>query len=277
MEEIQFKTEFIDKEIPVILVEAKGYIDQANCDKLQKLFDELFESNHSNIILDFSTLDYMSSAGWGILVGDVKRFKEKGGDIKISNMRPEVFEVFQMLEFYHILDEYYSNDEALNAFKNISPIKTISKKKKIIQKDSFDDLINNNSSGTVDEKIDRIEVKDDKKAISFELNEDDLETTTSEGEGVQETKIETSYSYPGNHRVDEQQVEMKVDISKLPLQEKIKKIVAQNPLVSIKQMQKALNHPDFGNMHIGFFRLFKLLRSLNLDTKVKRYRYYRSC
>ena len=28
----------------------------------------------------------MSSAGWGIFVGEVKRFREKGGDIKLVNM-----------------------------------------------------------------------------------------------------------------------------------------------------------------------------------------------
>ena len=67
------------------------------------------------------------------------------------------------------------------------------------------------------------------------------------------------------------------NISYLPINEKIRKVVAQFPLLSTRQIKKMLKHEEFGRERIGYFRFFRLLRELNLETKVKRYRYYRSC
>jgi anti-sigma B factor antagonist len=276
MEKIKFKTEFIDKELPVILVEVAGYIDQANCDQLQKIFDQLFESDHFNLILDFTDLSYMSSAGWGILVGDVKRFKDKGGNIKICNMRPEVFEVYQMLEFYHILDEFYSIEEALSSFKGTPSIKKISQKKKVIEDQSINRLVKNDFETGIKGKDEKDENDTYKKIVSLELDEKDIRPSSED--------LKTSPSgfvhptvFPENNRGIVQDTEFNLNIKKLPLQEKIKKIVAMYPLISVWQMQKMLRHDDFGNVRIGIFRLFRNLKELNLENKVKRYRYYRSC
>jgi len=115
---VQFlvKTDFVDKTLPVVRVELGGYIDQSNSDKVQKVFDNLVMSSHFNVIFDFAPLIYMSSAGWGVFVGEVKRFRENGGDIKLVNMNAEIYEIFQMLEFYHIMEDYNSMEEALSAF-----------------------------------------------------------------------------------------------------------------------------------------------------------------
>ena len=43
MDKLQVKTEFLDKDLPVVCVELGGYIDQSNSDKLQKVFDNFFK------------------------------------------------------------------------------------------------------------------------------------------------------------------------------------------------------------------------------------------
>ena len=116
MDQILIKSSFLEKSIPIVLVELGGYIDQSNSDKIQKVFDNLFSAGHYSTIFDFSKVIYMSSAGWGIFVGEVKRFRENSGDIKIVNMNAEIYEIFQMLEFYHILEDYNTIEEALEAY-----------------------------------------------------------------------------------------------------------------------------------------------------------------
>ena len=39
MDKILVKTEFLDKELPVVGVQLGGYIEQSNCDKVQKVFE----------------------------------------------------------------------------------------------------------------------------------------------------------------------------------------------------------------------------------------------
>ena len=67
-----------------------------------------------------------------------------------------------------------------------------------------------------------------------------------------------------------------VNIARLPLNEKIKRIISDTPLISILQIQKELKEKKFGGTHLGLLKLYRILKTLNLNTKEKRYRYYRS-
>ncbi|RMF59382.1 MAG: anti-sigma factor antagonist, partial [Calditrichaeota bacterium] len=115
-EGIKIESKLVDKKSRITLVTISGYVDQANCHLLQKTIDQCLADECYNLIFDFQHLVYMSSAGWGVLIGEIKRFRENGGDIKLANMGPEIYEIYQMLEFYHIISEYPSVEEALKSF-----------------------------------------------------------------------------------------------------------------------------------------------------------------
>jgi len=53
--------------------------------------------------------------------------------------------------------------------------------------------------------------------------------------------------------------------------------VAKQPFANIFQIRRILRHEEFGKTKISLFKLWKLLRELDLDTREKRYRFYRSC
>ncbi len=69
------------------------------------------------MIVDLGNVDYISSAGWGIFISEIKSIRENGGDLKLVSMVPDVYEIFELLEFHHILDVYDSIDEAINKFE----------------------------------------------------------------------------------------------------------------------------------------------------------------
>ncbi len=118
MEKIQIDSKFADKNGEIMIVELGGHVDQSNSFQLQKMFDDIIESKVFKVIVDFKSLHYMSSAGWGIFVGEVKRFRENGGDIRLAAMNPEINDVYQMLEFYHILDDFTTVEEAAASFES---------------------------------------------------------------------------------------------------------------------------------------------------------------
>ena len=66
-------------------------------------------------------------------------------------------------------------------------------------------------------------------------------------------------------------------LEELPLTEKIKKIVAENPLVTPWQIKRILKHEQFGHTRVSIFKLWRLLKDLDLNSREKRYRFYRSC
>ncbi len=65
--------------------------------------------------------------------------------------------------------------------------------------------------------------------------------------------------------------------SEMPLQEKIKAVIAQYGSVSIFEMAKILTEKEFGKEKIGLIKLFTVLKEMNLETKAKQLRFYRSC
>ena len=271
MDKFLVKTEFLEKTLPVVSVELGGYIDQSNSHKVQKVFDNLFNSQHFNLIFDFSQMVYMSSAGWGIFVGEVKRFRENGGDIKIANMNSEIYEVFQMLEFYHILEDFNTTDEALESFGvevERAPEPDEEEELDAQEDESLAD-VETPESTTFFEKGNELYNK-----TQIIIRDHDKEYSIS----PQPLPIEKEKKKDDddNHRHKREPVEQ-LNIALLPIQEKIRKIVAEFPLLNLRQIKKMLKHENFGRHRVGLIRLHSVLKRLNLETKAKRYRYYRSC
>jgi anti-anti-sigma regulatory factor len=65
--------------------------------------------------------------------------------------------------------------------------------------------------------------------------------------------------------------------SEMPLQEKVKAIIAQYGPVSIFEMSKILAEKEFGKEKIGLIKLYAMLKEMNLESKAKQQRFYRSC
>jgi anti-sigma B factor antagonist len=99
-----------------------GYVDTTTCQELTKTIKDLISQNRIQIIADLGGVNYISSAGWGVFVGEIKNIQDRGGDLKIVQMTPEVFEVFEMLEFNRILNYYESIEEAIDEFDIIRGI-----------------------------------------------------------------------------------------------------------------------------------------------------------
>jgi len=258
-----------------------GHVDQSNSLQLQKTFDDIIDSNVFKIIVNFQNLHYMSSAGWGVFVGEVKRFRENGGDIKLASMNPEINDVYQMLEFYHILDDYDTIDEALAAFAADDEVLDI-----VAENDGVKELPNMDSKVKSDED-DEIDLTDDGE----DDGEDDIKDETESDKVKEKPKEEpkdkadviemipsvSSTKFPSGNKVVFNPIKTDVKLADLPVAEKVKKIISENPIVTLVQIKKIIGHDHFGNTKIGTFKLWRLLRALDLNTKEKRFRYYRSC
>jgi anti-sigma B factor antagonist len=102
------------EEISVLKV--SGYLDTTTAGELETALYGLLAKRCYKIVVDLSGVTYISSAGWGIFIGEIKEIRNHGGDLKLAGMVGDVFEVFQLLEFQSILDAYPSIDEARGSF-----------------------------------------------------------------------------------------------------------------------------------------------------------------
>jgi anti-sigma B factor antagonist len=104
----------------VSVIKVDGYLDTTTARDLETALNGLLDKNNYKIVLDLSGVTYISSAGWGIFIGEIKEIRNHGGDLKLAAMIGDVFEVFQLLEFQSILEAYPTIDDAKDAFARSS-------------------------------------------------------------------------------------------------------------------------------------------------------------
>ena len=98
------------------VVRVDGVIDTLTAAQLEEVLDKLIKRGRFGIILDLAGVDYISSAGWGIFISRIKEIRDSEGDIKLAGMVPNVFEIYELLEFDNILNAYDSVESARDAF-----------------------------------------------------------------------------------------------------------------------------------------------------------------
>jgi anti-sigma B factor antagonist len=117
MEGIQVSVERAGVNNNIAIIKVGGYIDTTTSAELEHSLESLLKTGMNKIIIDLGNVDYISSAGWGIFISEIKGIRERGGDLKLVRMIPDVYEVFELLEFHYILKAFDSIEEAIRDFE----------------------------------------------------------------------------------------------------------------------------------------------------------------
>ena len=116
MEGIQVSVEKTGSQGDISIIRVGGYIDTTTSAELERALDALLKAGIIHVIIDLKNVDYISSAGWGIFISEIKGIRERGGDLKLARMIPDVYEVFELLEFHYILKSFDSIEMAIQDF-----------------------------------------------------------------------------------------------------------------------------------------------------------------
>jgi len=102
---------------PVVSVlRVSGYVDTTTSPDLERRLQALLRESRYHIVVDLASVEYISSAGWGIFISEIREIRENGGDLKLAGMIPDVKEVFDLLEFENILKAYADAELAVASF-----------------------------------------------------------------------------------------------------------------------------------------------------------------
>jgi anti-sigma B factor antagonist len=243
MEGIDINIDKVGGSKDIALFRIRGYVDTSTAPELQRQLTNEIQEGLSQFVIDLGAVQYVSSAGWGVFVGEIRNLRERGGDLKLTQMPPEVFEVFDMLEFNRILTCYDSLEEAVDDFDYCRGIDFQSLNNISIGSKTYNESL---TEVRVSERIDKVEP-----------------VTTSQE--LQSFPHESEYSNKkGLTNAD------------LPLTEKIKKLILEDPRMGAWTIKRTLYTPRFSYTKLSYFKIRSLLKKLSLDTRGKRCRYFRS-
>ena len=149
-------------------------------------------------------------------------------------MVPDVYEIFELLEFHHILDVYDSVDEAINKFEVLE------------------------SSG---------------QSVAKEITLSKPKPKPAPAEEIEELPAVETMEAPAEMTEEQTEEPVVKPILEMSLWEKIQKIIQDNPGYGAYKIKKELNSAKYGFIRIGWLTVRSELGKMGLKSKSRRYSY----
>lgn len=113
--EVKIKQEQKDK---VLILRLSGRLDAVTSPPMeQQVGDLITEKNTYYLLMDFSGISYLSSAGMRMLLATTKRIKALGGKFVLCNVSDNVLDVLKMSGFDTVIELAPDEAQGLARFK----------------------------------------------------------------------------------------------------------------------------------------------------------------
>ncbi|MCA9915277.1 MAG: STAS domain-containing protein [Anaerolineae bacterium] len=102
----------------VTLVAISGRVDSMNASQFGEALSTQIDGGNVQIVLDLSSVEYMSSAGLREIVNSLKKVKRAQGDLRLAQPSQRVREVLEMAGLDTIFRIYDTQSEAVHSFNH---------------------------------------------------------------------------------------------------------------------------------------------------------------
>ncbi len=103
----------VDEKQDVLVVSVEGRLDAMTASELENSISGYIESSKKTIILDFHSLEYISSAGLRVVLLSAKKLKANKLELLISGLKDSVKDVFELSGFYSMFKIFETSEAAL--------------------------------------------------------------------------------------------------------------------------------------------------------------------
>jgi anti-sigma B factor antagonist len=98
------------------IVAVKGEVDALTAPELARAIVDEIAVGHVYLVIDLTSVKFVSSAGLQILFDAVKETRAQGGDLRVVSINPEIDNLLKMSGFNSIARVFTSNAEAVASF-----------------------------------------------------------------------------------------------------------------------------------------------------------------
>jgi anti-sigma B factor antagonist len=104
-------------DVTVVELTDKKILDEISIGQIgEQLAPLVSRSDSPKLVVDFSSVNHMSSSALGMLITLHKRVREKGGQLRMCCIQPAIYEVFVITRLNEIFQILPSRSEALESF-----------------------------------------------------------------------------------------------------------------------------------------------------------------
>jgi anti-sigma B factor antagonist len=105
------------KDVRIVEFTNSKIIDELNIAEIgQALTAVIDQSPNPKLLLDFGQVEHLSSAALGMLINANGRIKSKNGQLRLANIKPQIYEVFLITKLNKLFYIHPTRQEALASF-----------------------------------------------------------------------------------------------------------------------------------------------------------------
>jgi len=119
LSEITINVSYNGNNEDVAILCPEGYIDTTTSPEMESVLLKELSRKKYRFIVDLENVDYVNSSGWGVFIREIKQIRQNRGDLVLVKMSPDVFSVYETMEFSKILKSFNSIESALTYLNGI--------------------------------------------------------------------------------------------------------------------------------------------------------------
>jgi anti-sigma B factor antagonist len=95
----------------------RNILDEANIQAIGEELTSLIDASPKpKLLISFSNVDHLSSAALGTLITINNKVKGRGGQLRLSDIDPQIYEVFVITKLNKLFQIHDTTDAALKSF-----------------------------------------------------------------------------------------------------------------------------------------------------------------
>ena len=97
----------------VAVIALSGEADVYTSPRIKQEIVDLLNNGVTRLVVDLTGVEYLDSTGLGVLIGGLKRARERDGDLKLICDNVRILRIFEITGLTKIFDIHRSESEAL--------------------------------------------------------------------------------------------------------------------------------------------------------------------
>jgi anti-sigma B factor antagonist len=104
----------VSHEGAIHVVAISGSLADENNTKAKEVFLAVLDEQPTRLVVDLEGMDYISSAGIGLLVSILRRCRQRGIAMPVAGLRPDILELFRLTRLTEVFEIYETSTSALH-------------------------------------------------------------------------------------------------------------------------------------------------------------------
>jgi len=104
-------------DVHIVEFEDRKILDELTITQIGEQLTELVQAHPGiRLLLNFRNVEHLSSAALGMLITLERQIKEERGRLKLTDIRPQIFEVFKITRLNRLFEIHDTAEEAMQSF-----------------------------------------------------------------------------------------------------------------------------------------------------------------